>query len=645
MMRDPEDQKQNPSVELESSNDEKVVQEKEELEKSLTAVNKQEEGADSDSEDVRESQNEDFNEEIQEEASKQEEETEEEDFSDYSKKGLLSRLKELVYDDNPLKVNRKIQDIKKYFEIFLENEHRVALQKFVEKGNSEVDFKPKPDPVKDEFFSIFNEYKKRRNAYIQKLNEEKAQNLKAKREILDKMKHITENMETVENGYHEFKKLQGEWRKIGHVPKKDLDNLRKSYQFYVNKFYDNQSIYAEFKALDRKKNQESKLEICRKLEDLAYSSDLSEIKKESRRLEDEWHQIGPVPREEGEKILNRFNKALADVEKQRQDLEEAREREREKNLEAKEAIIAKIRDLESFESERPKDWIQKNEELEDLIKQWRSIGFVPYHKKDEVASAFREAVRIFNHKKNQFFKRKKKERSENIQQKQAIIDRVRELLEAEDFKAAKNEVLDLQKQWKGIGSIPAKESEKLWKKFRELCDQFFDKLGEYYKEKEKEEQKNLEHKKALCARIENAANEGVSDPESAVKNYEKEWHEIGYVPIKEKDKIRKRFDEARKKLLQNVEDQVETSPELINFRIKVDGWKEQNKTNQLKSEERKLSKKLKENREEINLIENNIQLFSQSPNAQKMVNEYRQKIDHLKKEIELIRQKLDLINH
>lgn len=585
-----------------------------------------------------------LHEETQEEAEKEEEDIEEEDFSQLSKKELLSRLKALAHDDNPLRVNRKVQDIKKYFEIYLDNEYRVTLQKFLDAGNSEVDFQPSPDPLKTEFFQVFNDFKKRRNAYIQRLNEEKEANLKAKRSILDQMKHVTENLETVKDGYNEFKRLQAEWRKIGHVPKKDLENLRRSYQFYVNKFYDNQSIYAEFKELDRKKNLESKEELCRRLEELAYNQDLSEIKKEIRKIEDEWHHIGPVPRNHSEAIGNHFSRAMAEVEKQKQALEEAIEREREKNLELKQQIVEKIQAMANFQSEKPRDWIQKNEQLENLIKEWRSIGFVPYDKKDEVARAFRESVRSFNYNKNQFFKRKKKERAENVKQKKAIIERVRELLEPEDFKAAKNEILDLQKQWKTIGSVPAKESEKLWKEFRGLCDEFFDKLGQHYKAKEEEEKQNLEKKNALCERIEKAASEGVENPEQAIREFEQEWQQIGFVPLKEKDRIRKRFDKALKRMVQQTDEESETSPEVINYRIKIEGWKEQNKTNQLKSEERKLSRQLKEKEEEIGLLENNIQLFnSSSNNAQKMVKEYQEKIENLKEEIGTIREKLDLI--
>lgn len=573
------------------------------------------------------------------------EEDEEEDFSHYGKKDLLSRLKELAHDADPLKVNHKIQDIKKYFEIFLENEYRIALKKFQEEGNTEVDFKPKPDPMKDEFFQVFNEFKKRRDAYIKRLNDEKEENLKAKRAILDKMKHITENLETVRDGYNEFKRLQAEWRNIGYVPKKDLENLRKSYKFYVNKFYDNQSIYAEFKELDRKKNLESKQLLCHKLEELAFSQDFGAIKKETKRIEDEWHHIGPVPREESENILNRFNNAMADVEQQRQSLEEAIERERQKNLKAKQAIVEKIQALQNFESENPKDWVQKDEELESLINEWRSIGFVPYNMKDEVTEEFKEAVKCFNHNKNQFFKRKKKERAQHLNRKKEIIERVRELVEPEDFKTAKNEILELQKEWKNLNTAPRKESEKLWKEFRSLCDKFFDKLGNYYQEKEKEENQNLETKQELCSRIEKAAEEGVENPEEAVKQFEQEWQGIGFVPLKEKDKIRKRFDKALKQLLNKAGNNVETNPDLINFRIKIEGLKDQDKTNQLKSEERKLSKKLKENEEEIDVLEGNLQLFSKSSkDGEKMIEDYRKKIDHLKEETAMIREKLNLIN-
>lgn len=567
-----------------------------------------------------------------------------EDYSTYSKAALLDEIKSMVNSENPMAVNAIVQEIKKYFEIQVEKEYKKAIERFIEEGNSEIDFKPKPDPVKDEFFRIFNEFKQRRSSYIETLNKEKEENLKKKREILDQMKEITEDAE-MKGRVKAFKQLQSDWKKVGHVPKHEVENLWRSYDFYVKKFYDNLHLYSQFRELDRKKNFEKKEELCKKLEELPYYKDLKEIKKRLRQVQHDWHQIGPVPEDKHETLINRFNKAIADADAQKEALEKAIRENEEENLKAKQAIIDQIRAFQDFESEKPKDWVDKNNELETLIQQWKSIGYVPYEKKSDVAKDFKEAVRNFNYRKNQFFKRKKQERAQLLNQKEEILQSAKALLEPEDFKKAKNQLLDLQKEWKNLGVVHSKRGEELWREFREVCDEFFNRLANHYSQKEEEEQKNLVVKQQLCEKAEQYAENNLEDPEAIVKQLQEEWEQAGFVPFEYKDQVRERFNKALEAILKNAKDQLQADPELLSYKIKIDGLKEQNKKSQLETEERKLKKKLKLNDEEVEKLEQNILLFnSKSSNAQKLVDEYREKINELKKETDYIREKLDIIN-
>lgn len=571
--------------------------------------------------------------------------TEEEDFSQLGKHELKARLEALSEDDNPLRVNRKIQDIKDTFQVYVEREYQQQLQDFLAAGNDEMDFNPKADPEQDAFYQLYRAFKKRRDAQIEKLNQEREENLKAKRRILDQMKHLTEHLEEEPNSIQRFRQLQDEWRQIGQVPKQEVTNLREAYRFYVKRFYDSQSIYREFKELDRKKNKERKDQLTKQLEDLAQATDPRLISRETRRSEEEWHRVGPVPEAEQQAVEQRYQAAMKAAEQQREQLEAAIREQEEQNLAAKWHIVEQIRTFEQFESERPKDWVAKNDELSGLINEWKRIGYVPRHQKAALTQAFNEAVKAFNHRKNQFFKRKKKERAQNLQRKRAIVEEVQQLLEPGDFKAAKEQVFGLQREWKSLGRVPGKESDRLWERFRELCDQFFDNLGAHYQEREQQEVENLKEKEALCETIEQAAEAKPEDPEAQVREFQQQWEAIGYVPIKEKKRIQDRYHKGIQRLLNKAGTANTThDSELQRLKLKVTEWKDKGNHEQLKTEQRKLNKRLKVLSEEISTLEENINLFGRTEGARQLAQQYQERLDNLRQEHEAVRQKIAVLN-
>jgi hypothetical protein len=590
-------------------------------------------------------QEETFSEDAREAMADEEAATTAEDFSQLGKEDLYERLKALAQDDSPLRVNRKIQEIKDYFENQVDKEYQQQLQDFLAAGNDEMDFQPKADPLKSDFYKLYRDFKKRRDAQIQKLNEEREQNLKTKRRILDEMKHLTEHLEEEPNSIQRFRKLQDEWRQVGQVPKHEIGNLREAYRFYVNRFYDSQSIYREFKELDRQKNRDRKYQLIEQLEDLAKATDARLIGRETRRLEDEWHRVGPVPESDRETIEHRYQTAMQAAEQQREQLEAAIREQEEQNLAAKWQIVEQIRQFSEFESEQPKEWVTKNEELSGLINQWKGIGYVPKAKKAEVTEAFNEAVKAFNNRKNQFFKRKKKERAQNLQRKREIIEEARKLLEPEDFKAAKEQIFALQREWKSWGRVPGKESDRLWNNFRELCDQFFDNLGAYYQRRDQEEQENLKAKEKLIEQIEQAAQETHEDPEATVQAFQEQWEAIGFVPFKQKDQIQDRYHKAIQALLDhNPSNGSRLDPELQRYKLKLNELRDKGNQNQLKTEERKLNKQLKELSEEITTLEDNMSLFGNTEGAKQLARQYQEKLDSLRKEYQSVNQKLSLLN-
>lgn len=581
----------------------------------------------------------------QEALAEEEANTSEEDFSQLGREALYERLKTLSQDENPLQVNRKVQDIKDYFEVHLERDYQQQLQNFLAEGNDEMDFKPKPDPLKEDFYKLYKDFKKRRDAQIEKLNRDREANLKAKREILDQMKYLTDNLEQEPNSIQRFRQLQDEWRQIGQVPKQEIGNLREAYRFYVKRFYDSQSIYREFKELDRQKNRDRKYQLIQQLESLAQASDDRLIQRETRRVEDEWHRVGPVPEADQSQVEERFQEAMKAAEAQKEKLEAAIKEQEAQNLKDKWAIVEKIKAFINFESDRPKDWVAKNDELSELINQWKAIGYVPRDQKAEVTQAFNEAVKAFNHKKNQFFKNKKQERAQNLQRKREIIEEAQQLLEPEDFKSAKEQVFALQREWKNLGRVPGKESDKLWNQFRQICDQFFDNLGRHYEEKQKAEEANLKAKEELCAEIEEAANQALENPEEKIQEFQEKWEAIGYVPFKEKDRIRKRYHKAIESLLKQSEqqDDGQSNSELKRYQLRVKEWQAKGDQDSMKSEERKLQKQLNNLSDEITQLEENIALFGHTSGAQQLAQQYQEKLQRLQESYQQVKEKLSLL--
>lgn len=580
----------------------------------------------------------------QEALAEEEAHTVEEDFSQLDQETLYERLKSLSQHENPLEVNRKVQDIKDYFEVHLEQDYQQQLQNFLAEGNDEMDFKPKTNPLKEDFYKLYTDFKKRRDAQIEKLNRDRETNLKSKREILDQMKYLTDNLEQEPNSIQRFRQLQDQWRQIGQVPKQEIGNLRESYRFYVKRFYDSQSIYRAFKELDRKKNRDRKNQLIEQLENLAKASDDRLIQRETRRVEDEWHRVGPVPEADQTKIEERFQEAMQAAETQREKLRAAIREQEEQNLKDKWAIVEKIKAFASFESDRPKDWVAKNDELSELINQWKSIGYVPRDQKAEVTQAFNEAVKAFNHRKNQFFKNKKQERARNLQRKREMLEEAQQLLEPEDFKSAKEQVFALQREWKNLGRVPGKASDRLWNRFREICDQFFDNLGRHYQEKQKTEEANLKAKEELCAAIEEAAEQKLENPEDKIQEFQEKWEAIGYVPFKEKDRIRKRYHKAIESLLNQSEQHDKGhNPELKRYQLRVKEWKSKGDKDSIKSEERKLQKQLNNLSDEITQLEENIELFGHSSGAQQLAQQYQEKLDRLQESYQQVKEKLSLL--
>jgi len=568
------------------------------------------------------------------------------DFTGLNLKDIMKVVENALDHPESRNENKKVQIARAEFFKIVNEEKKELLEKFVSDGNDPQDFDPTPDPIVKDFNLLFRSFKKKRQEYIESLNKQREDNLLTKKEILDKLKAITEADDTSGNSYDAFKRLQDEWRHIGHVPVGDAENLWNKYNFYVDKFYNKMSLYSEFIELDRKKNLEAKEEVVGKLESLAKVENVNEALRNMRQYQEEWKHIGPVPKESLDDMINRYKAAVILLHEKREKLSEELQKRREQNYQAKKEILDKILEIANTDYKSAQEWINKNKDLGGWIEKWRGIGNIPIEKRDNLKEQFSEGIKTFNRRKNEYFRLRKKEKVDNLKQKMELCDKVEELLKHEDaLSENKKVVIKLQEQWKKVGPVPMKFSEKVWKRFQGSCDEFFLKLSKKYSALDKEQQDNLALKTAVIEKAEAlAAQEDIETPAHKVKELQDEFNNIGFVPFKEKDKIRKRFFKALNDILAKRKGSADVNDNLLGYKLTLETWAEDHGGPQkIEQEERKLQRDLRQIENEIVTLENNMQFFGRSKNADALKQGFDKQIEQLKVKMDDLHQKIGVI--
>ena len=568
------------------------------------------------------------------------------DFTGLTPKEIMKAVESALEHPESRHENKKVQIARAEFFKIINEEKKELLEKFVSDGNDPQDFAPPADQIVKDFNLLFRSFKKKRQEYIESLNKQRETNLISKKEILDKLKAITESDDTSSNSYDAFKRLQDEWRRIGHVPVAEAENLWNKYNYYVDKFYNNMSLYSEFIELDRKKNLEAKEEVVGKLESLAKVENVNEAMRNMRQYQEEWKHIGPVPKESLDDMIARYKAAVIQLHEKREKLSEELQKRREQNFQAKKEILDKILEIANADYKSVQEWIDRNKDLGGWIEKWRGIGNIPIDKRDALKEQFSEGIKTFNHRKNEYFRLRKKEKVDNLKKKIDLCDKVEELLKLEDaLSENKKVVIKLQEEWKKVGPVPMKYSEKVWKRFQGSCDAFFVKLSEKYSALDKEQQDNLALKIAVIEKAEAlAAQENVEAPAHKVKELQDEFNKLGFVPFKEKDKIRKRFFKAMNDILDKRKGSADVNDNMLGYKLTLETWAEDHGGPQkIEQEERKLQRDLRQIENEIVTLENNMEFFGRSKNADTLKAGFDKQIQQLKGKMDDIQQKIGVI--
>ena len=558
----------------------------------------------------------------------------------YTKPEILARLEKLAKE--PEKIERQeVEHLKQAYYRLNKNEVEEAYNAFVAGGGAEEDFKPAPDPTEQQFRQLMTTIKEERNRLNTELEKQKEENLQKKTAIINRIKELTE-AEDVNKAYTEFKQLREEWNSITLVPAAKSNELWKTYQHYVEQFYDLLKINNELRSYDFKKNLEAKQALCEAAERLTTEPDVVTAFRQLQNLHQEYRETGPVAPELRDEVWNRFKDASTIVNKRyQQHFEEIKEREQ-KALDEKTVICEIAESINASEINTYAEWDAKTAEVLALQAKWKTIGFAPQKMNQKIYDRFREACNTFFNNKGEFYKKIKGQMAENLAKKIELCEKAEALKDSTDWKTTTEALTALQKEWKTIGPVARKQSDAVWKRFNAACDYFFEQRKANNKSQFDVERTNLKAKKAIIEEINSIPED--TDPEGAIdkiKELQQRWNETGHVPYKDKDKLYKQYREVTDKWYDLLRKDI-SDRRLASFKNNLAANKDGGNTNR---ERDRLVRQREALRNELKTYENNLNFLNfTSGNGNSLLAEINRKVEKLKSDIQLIEDKIKAID-
>ena len=542
-------------------------------------------------------------------------------------------------ESEPVQTLRPIVEMVK---IAFYKQHRAKVEAerraFIEAGGDEEAFTPTQNPNEQRFKELFAVYREARDRHIATLEANKEQNLKVKLEIIDELKELINSEENMNTTFARFRELQQRWKDTGLVPQQNVKDLWETYNLHIENFYNFIKINKELRDLDLKKNYEAKLSLCEQAEALTLDTQIVEAFRKLQKLHDEWRETGPVAIEFKEALWERFKDASSRINKRHQEYFEQLKAEQTKNLALKSELCEKTEALATRPLLSRKEWNKASEELLEIQKVWKTIGFAPKKDNNRIYERFRNACDKFFELKRDFYAGVKSEMEHNLALKQELCAEAETLSQSEDWKHATDELIALQARWKQVGPVARRHSDAIWKRFRAACDKFFERKAAHFSSLDNEQEENLRLKKALIEEMK-AADIKAGGFE-AVKEFQRRWSQIGFVPIKQKEALQKEYKSIVDDMFRTLRT-TERDRSMNRFRERVSSMKG---GSQLRSEREKLYNKVRQMEQDIALLENNIGFFSKSKNAETLIADVREKIEKAKRDMAEVIEKVRLID-
>jgi hypothetical protein len=560
-----------------------------------------------------------------------------------TKEEVLARMKELALNAESAG-KQELDSLKQSFYKFHNAELEAAKKQFIDNGGSEEDYAPQSDAIEEEFKNVMAIIKEKRSAQMAELERQKEENLQIKLSIIEELKELVESPDDANKSYTEFKKLQQQWNETKLIPQAKVNELWKSYQLYVEKFYDILKLNNEFREYDFKKNLEIKNRLCEAAEKLADEEDVISAFHQLQKLHQEFRDTGPVAKELRDEVWNRFKAASTVVNRRHQQHFEALKEAEQHNLDQKTVICEIVESIEYDELKTFSAWENKTQEVIALQTKWKTIGFAPQKMNVKIFERFRHACDDFFKKKGEFFKTLKEGMNENLEKKKALCEKAESLKESTDWKATADTLTKLQKEWKTIGPVPKKHSDTIWKRFISACDYFFEQKNKATSSQRSVELENMEKKKEIITRL-SAIDESIDTEEASkqVRELMKEWGTIGHVPFKEKDKLYKQYHSLVDQLFERFNISA-SNRKLSNFKSNISNI-QSGGSQTLYREREKLVRAYENMKSELQTYENNLGfLTSASKKGNSLLTELNRKVEKLKADLELVLQKIKVID-
>ena len=537
---------------------------------------------------------------------------------------------------------QRLRPVVEAIKIAFYKRHRATIEAerkaFIEAGGQESEFTPSENDYEERFKQLLSDYRTARDKYIAEQEANKEANLRTKLQIIEELKELIGSDETLNTTFQRFRELQQRWKDTGLVPQQNVKDLWETYNLYVENFYNFIKINKELRDLDLKKNYEAKLSLCEQAEELTLDSQIVEAFRKLQKLHDEWREIGPVATEYKESLWERFKEASSRINKRHQEHFENLKAEQMKNLALKEELCQKAEALATRPMVARKEWDSASEELLEIQKVWKTIGFAPKRDNNRIYERFRAACDKFFELKREFYAGQKSEMEHNLAVKQELCAAAEALSLSEEWKEATDELIALQARWKQAGPVARRHSDAIWKRFRAACDKFFERKAAHFASQDSQHEDNLKLKQALLAEMKEA--DIKAGGFEAIKEFQRRWSQIGFVPIKHKDALQKEYKSIVDAMFATLRSS-ERDRSMSRFRERVSSMKG---GAQLRSERERLFNKVRQLEQDIALLENNIGFFSKSKNAEVLIADVREKIERTKRDMAELIEKINLID-
>ena len=559
-----------------------------------------------------------------------------------TKKEVVERLKEIAAsDENPDK--DEIDLLKTVFYKLHITEREARMKEYIDGGGDPEAYQIMPDEDEETFKQQMAIVREKRARIFQQQEAEKQANLEKKLEIIEKIKAMATSPDEANKSYNEFKELQQQWKDIKNVPADRASELWRNYQLYVEQFYDLLKLNSEAREYDFKKNLETKTKLCEAAEKLADEEDVISAFHQLQELHQQYRETGPVAKELREQIWTRFKAASTVINKRHQQhFEDLRSKE-EENLTLKTALCEKVEEISKLENKTASDWEKRSKEIIDIQNQWKTIGFAPQKMNVKIFERFRAACDDFFGRKSEFFKEMKQAYAANIEKKKALVEKAQALADSTDWKVTSDKLINLQKEWKTIGVVPKKIGDQLWHDFLNACNKFFEARNAANAGARNEERDNLEKKRNIIEQIKALVADAANATREKVQALTDEYNKVGHVPYKEKDALYAAYHEAL--------DAIYKELNISNKRRRLDDFKS-NIRNMAKrgedaidNERGRLTRRFEQLKQEIQTYENNLGfLNASSKKGNSLIDEMNRKVQKLRDDLELVRQKIKAID-